>query len=49
MYDVENIYVCEASLNLRGLIPEQLLIDVSLVDNQTLKQKLAEQDQLQSF
>ncbi len=49
MYDVENIYVCKASLNLRGLIPEQLLIDVSLVDNQTLKQKLAEQDQLLSF
>ncbi len=49
MYDVENIYVCSASLKQRALTDAQLLIDVSLLNKQQLQAKLALQDQLLSF
>ncbi|WP_019613625.1 sulfurtransferase complex subunit TusC [Psychromonas ossibalaenae] len=49
MYDVENIYVCEASLKQRSLSSKMLLIDVTLLDKQGLQQKFALQDQLLSF
>lgn len=49
LYDVENIYVCEASLSLRNIQQSDLLIDVTLVDTEQLKTKLASQDQLLSF
>jgi tRNA 2-thiouridine synthesizing protein C len=49
MYDVENIYVCNSSLEQRGLSPDMLNIDVQIVDKQQLQQKLAQQDQLMSF
>ncbi len=49
MYDVENIYVCEASLDQRSLNSGMLLIDVTLLSTQELQQQLALQDQLLSF
>ena len=49
MYDVDRIYVCSASLKQRSLIPEMLLVDVTLLDTQQLQAKLAQQDQLLSF
>jgi len=49
LYDVENIYVCEQSLLQRAIEQSDLLIDVTLVDEQQLKTKLALQDQLLSF
>lgn len=49
LYDVENIYVCRHSLLQRDITPDQLLIDVTLVEPQTLKNHLALQDQLLSF
>ena len=49
LYDVENVYVCEASLKARGLIPSDFLINVEVLDDQSLKQKLHQQDQLLSF
>jgi len=49
LYDVENIYVCKQSLLQRAIKEEQLLIDVTLVDCNQLKTKLASQDQLLSF
>jgi tRNA 2-thiouridine synthesizing protein C len=49
LYDVENIYVCSASLEQRGLNTEQLLISVTLLDRQQLQSQLTQQDQLLSF
>ena len=49
MYDVEHIYVCDESIEQRGLSIEQLLIDVTLLNNKQLKLKLSQQDQLLSF
>lgn len=49
LYDVENIYVCAQALQVRGLTESQLLIDVTVLDDTQLKNKLALQDQLLSF
>ena len=49
IYDVEQIYVCSASLEQRSLTSDKLLIDVTLLDSQQLQTKLAQQDQLLSF
>ncbi len=49
LYDVENIYVCEQSLLQRAITADQLMIDVTCVNTQTLKNNLALQDQLLSF
>jgi tRNA 2-thiouridine synthesizing protein C len=49
LYDVENIYVCLASLNERGLTHEMLAIEVKAVNKQQLQQQLNVQDQLLSF
>lgn len=49
LYDVENIYVCEQSLTKREISIDQLLIDVTLLDDQALQTALTEQDQLLSF
>lgn len=49
LYDVENIYVCEQSLQQRCIQQDNLLINVSVLDVAQLKNKLALQDQLLSF
>ena len=49
MYDVEQVYVCKESLMQRNLKVEDLLIEVTLLDEQQLQDKLSEQDQLLSF
>ncbi|PKF60308.1 sulfurtransferase complex subunit TusC [Psychromonas sp. psych-6C06] len=49
LYDVENIYVCQDSLWKRELAFSDLIIDVTVVDTQQIKTKLALQDQILSF
>ena len=49
LYDVENIYVCEQSLQERCIKQENLLIDATALNATQLKTKLALQDQLLSF
>jgi len=49
LYDVENIYVCESSLTERDISLDQLLIAVTLLNEQALQAILTEQDQLLSF
>jgi len=49
LYDVENIYVCQASLAERGISVEQLVIKTQLLSAEDIKRLLAEQDQLMSF
>lgn len=49
LYDVEQIYVCGASLAQRSLNADDLLIEASVLNRAQLQAKLAEQDQLLSF
>lgn len=49
LYDVENIYVCEASLALRHISIEQLVIKTTLLSTEKINLQLALQDQLLSF
>jgi len=49
LYDVENIYVCDRSLNERSLTREMLAVEVKTVNKQQLQQQLHFQDQLLSF
>jgi tRNA 2-thiouridine synthesizing protein C len=49
LYDVENIYVCEQSLQQRSIKKELLLIETTIISTEQLKTMLAQQDQLLSF
>lgn len=49
LYDVEQIYVCQQSLLERNILPEQLVIETKLLNNQDIKLALSLQDQLMSF
>ncbi|MCG6200271.1 sulfurtransferase complex subunit TusC [Psychromonas antarctica] len=49
LYDIENIYVCSASLRQRRLTTEMLIIEVTPLAREQLQVKLAEQQQLLSF
>jgi len=49
LYDVEQIYVCEQSLQERGFSLDQLVIKATLLSTNELKKQLEMQDQLMSF
>ncbi len=49
LYDIEDIYVCEAALGERGLTPEALMIPATIVDNKALKSLLSRYDNLLTF
>lgn len=49
LYDVENIYVCEDSLERRNISTDNLMISVLTLSNTQIKEKLAQQDQLIGF
>jgi tRNA 2-thiouridine synthesizing protein C len=49
LYDVENIYVCDRSLQARGLTTEMLVVKVETINREQLQQQLNFQDQLLSF
>lgn len=49
LYDVEQIYVCKASLKERGIQVEQLVIKATLLSSHELKEHLNVQHQLMSF
>ncbi|PSW19201.1 sulfurtransferase complex subunit TusC [Photobacterium sanctipauli] len=40
LYDIENVYVCAASLQERGLTSDDLLIDVTVCDSEALTSHL---------
>ena len=48
-YDITNIYVDEESIKWRGLMPEDLVIDVKVLPAQELGRLMAEQDVLLPF
>tara|TARA_R110000751_G_scaffold55346_1_gene118612 strand:+ start:1454 stop:1819 length:366 start_codon:yes stop_codon:yes gene_type:complete len=48
-YDIENIYVCQQSLQQRGISSEQLCIPVTLIEFEDLGDLLASQQHVMSF
>jgi tRNA 2-thiouridine synthesizing protein C len=48
-YDVEKLYVDQASLSARGLTEADLLVPVQVLDTQAMGQLMAEQDVILSF
>lgn len=49
LYDIENVYVCAQSLSVRGLCSDDLLIDVIVLEKQTLVEQLHQCQQLLTF
>ncbi|POF55851.1 sulfurtransferase TusC, partial [Vibrio vulnificus] len=49
LYDIEHVYVCQQSLQQRGLTSEDLLIEVEVVDTVRLQGVLHNSAQLLSF
>lgn len=43
-YDVEKLYVCRRSMEERGLIPDDLVVPVEVLEPEALKALMAEQD-----
>lgn len=46
LYDIEQVYVCQQSLMQRAIKPEQLSIDVTLLDQQQIAQLIHNQHQV---
>ncbi|MEZ8277207.1 sulfurtransferase complex subunit TusC [Vibrio cyclitrophicus] len=49
LYDIEQVYVCQRSLNQFGLSTDNLLIDVTVVEVDQLARKLAQCQQILTF
>ena len=49
MYDVEKLYVDKASMDERGLTPEDLIVPVEVLDTQQLADLMEEQEVILSF
>ena len=49
LYDIENIFVCSESLATRGIKPEQLCINTSVLDKNTFDSTIRQHDSLLSF
>ena len=43
-YDVEKLYVCRRSMEERGLVPDDLVVPVEMLEPEALKALMAEQD-----
>ncbi|KDN29625.1 sulfur relay protein TusC [Vibrio fortis] len=49
LYDIEQVYVCEQSLQRFGLASEQLVIDTQVLAPSTMAQQFAQCDQILTF
>ncbi len=49
LYDIEQVYVCQTSLELRGLAQADLVIDAERLDSEALSTKLHQAGKLLSF
>ncbi len=49
MYDIDDIYVDEASLNKRGLTPSQLALDATIASQSTVQQLIQNSHTILSF
>ncbi|WP_162063518.1 sulfurtransferase complex subunit TusC [Vibrio taketomensis] len=49
LYDIEQVYVCQTSLELRGLAQADLVIDAERLDSEALSMQLHQAGKLLSF
>lgn len=49
LYDIEDVYICESSLNARNLVNITFTFPCSIIDTQSLNQLLATQDVILRF
>ncbi|WP_299016782.1 sulfurtransferase complex subunit TusC [uncultured Photobacterium sp.] len=49
LYDIENVYVCQQSLNERGIDSSQLLIDVEVLEQDDITAKLHQCQRILSY
>lgn len=49
LYDIEQVYVCEQSLQRFGLTSEQLIIDIKALTPNAMAQQFAQCDQILTF
>lgn len=49
IYDIDKLFVCQASLKERGIDPSQIPADITVLDTPAISQLLKQQDHLLSF
>ncbi|PSU49922.1 sulfurtransferase complex subunit TusC [Photobacterium frigidiphilum] len=49
LYDIDNIYVCQDSMNMRGLTKNDFIIDITVLDEIGIKTKLQHCHRVLSF
>ena len=49
MYDIEKLYVCKKSMDVRGVTIDDLIVEVEVLDDAELKDLMDEQDVVLSF
>lgn len=49
MYDIERLYVCSRDLEQRGMKPEQLIVDVEVLDGEQVSQLFHQHRHILSF
>lgn len=49
MYDIDQLYVCRTALTQRGLRPEQIELNITLLDASGIAALIKQQDQVLSF
>lgn len=49
LYDLDEVFVCETALSNRGLRGENLLIDVDIIENKKINEKLSQCAQVMVF
>ncbi|MGR6860441.1 sulfurtransferase complex subunit TusC [Aliivibrio salmonicida] len=49
LYDLEEVFVCQTALSNRGLKANHLLIDVDVIENQQINEKLSQCAQVMVF
>lgn len=49
MYDVDTLFVCQQSLQLRGLTPQDLLVPVTVLDSEGIQRLFAHYDHILTF
>ncbi|RTE67773.1 sulfurtransferase complex subunit TusC [Amphritea opalescens] len=49
MYDIDQLYVCQQALSLRGIRPDDITLNITLLDSQGIASLIKQQDHVLSF
>ncbi|MDO6563089.1 sulfurtransferase complex subunit TusC [Amphritea sp. 1_MG-2023] len=49
MYDIDQLYVCRQALSERGIRPDQISLNITLLDTHAIAALIKQQDQVLSF